>query len=86
MPRWARRCLGPGRGPRLYHTEIELATAKQQVLELSADLEKAKAATWVAEEAVEASKHASYELGLQEAELRLADELVEVYRDYCKEV
>ena len=29
---------------RLYHTEIELATTKQQVLELSTNLKKAKAA------------------------------------------
>ena len=27
----------------------------------------------------------SYELGVQETEVRLADELAEVYRDYCKE-
>ena len=27
----------------------------------------------------------SYELGVQETEVRLADELAEVYKDYCKE-
>ena len=71
---------------RLYHIEIELAIIKQQVLELSVDLEKAKATAWMAEEAVEVSKQASYELGVQETKVRLADELAEVYRDYCKEV
>ena len=38
------------------------------------------------EEVVEASKQASYELWVQETEVRLADELAEVCRDYCKEV
>ena len=38
------------------------------------------------EEAVEALKQASYKLGVRETEVRLADELVEVCRDYCKEV
>jgi len=41
---------------RLYHTEIELATTKQQVLELSTDLKKAKATAQMAEKAAEASK------------------------------
>ena len=49
---------------RLYHTDIELAMAKQQVLELSADLEKAKAATRMAEEATK-----EIELGVQETEV-----------------
>ena len=55
-------------------------------MELSANLEKAKAATQMAEEAIEASKQASYELGVQETEVQLADELAEVCRDYCKEL
>lgn len=71
---------------RLYHTEIELATTKQQVLELSADLEKAKVATRMVEKATEVSKQASYELGVQETEVRLTNELAEVCKDYCKEV
>ena len=37
-------------------------------------------------EAVEALKLESYELGVQETEVRLANELAEVCRDYCKEV
>ena len=71
---------------RLYLTNIELATAKQQVLELKVDLEKAKAVAQMAEEATKASKQASYDLGVQETEVRLADELAEVCRDYYKEV
>ena len=40
----------------------------------------------MAEEAMGVSNQASYELGVQETKVRLADELAEVYRDYCKEV
>ena len=47
---------------KLYRIEIELATGRQQVLELSADLEKANVAARMAEEATEASKQVSYEL------------------------
>ena len=45
---------------RLYCTEIELAIVRQQVLELSADLEKAKATARMAKEAAKASKQVSY--------------------------
>ena len=65
---------------KLYFTEIELATQKQLVLDLKADLEKAKAATQMAKEASKASKQASYLIGVEEIEIRLA----EVYKDYCK--
>ena len=71
---------------KLYLTEIELAMQKQLVLDLKAELEKSKATARTAEEAVEASRLASYEQGGQETELRLTDELAEVCRDYCKEV
>ena len=37
-------------------------------------------------EAAEASKLESYELGVQETKVCLAEELTEVYRDYCKKV
>ena len=40
----------------------------------------------MAKEATEASEWASYNCGMQETELRLAEELAEVCRDYCKEV
>lgn len=67
----------------LYHTEIELETTKQQVLEPKAELKQAKAAARVVEEVAEATKQASYDLGVQETEVYLAKELVEVCREYC---
>ena len=69
---------------KLYLTEIELSIQKHLVLHLKADLEKAKAAARAAEEATEASKQASYIRGIEEIEVRLAEELAEVCRDYCK--
>ena len=71
---------------KLYLTEIEMATQKQLVLDLKDELEKSKAAAQKVEEATEASRLASYEQGVQETEARLVDDLVEVCRDYCKEV
>ena len=68
----------------LYQTEIELATQRQLVLKLKADLQKAKEAAQVDKEAAEASKQASYLLSMEETEVRLAEELAEVCRDYCK--
>ena len=38
----------------------------------------------MAEEAAEASKQTFYLLGVEETEVRLAEELVEVCTDYCK--
>ena len=55
-------------------------------MKLSDDLEKAKAVTRMAKEAAKASKQTSHELGVQETELRLADELAEICKDYSKEV
>ena len=63
-----------------------MATQKQLVLELKAELEKAKAAVLTTEEALEASRQASYNLGVEETEIRLAKELAKVCRDYCKEM
>jgi len=40
-------------------TEIELATSRQLVLDLKAELEKANDAAWVAKEASEAAETAS---------------------------
>ena len=71
---------------KLYHTEIELPTQKQLVLELKADLKKVKEAARTTKEAAKASEQASYERRVQETEIQLADELAEVCRDYCKEV
>ena len=70
---------------KLYLTEIELATQKQLVLDLKADLEKAKSIARTAEEAAKASREASYNLEVEEIEIQLAEELAEVCKDYCKE-
>ena len=70
---------------KLYLTEIELATQKQLVLNLKADLKKAKAIARTAEEAAKASREASYNLEVEEIEIQLAEELAEVCKDYCKE-
>ena len=67
----------------LYQTKIKLATLRQLVLELRADLQKAKEVAQLAKEAAEAKKQASYLLGVEETQVRLAEELVEVCRDYC---
>ena len=53
------------------------------VLNLKVELQKAKEATQLAKEAAEAEKQASYQLGVEETQIKLADELSEVYRDYC---
>ena len=63
-----------------------MGTARQQVLELNVDLEKAKAPARMAEEVVKASRLASYKQGVQETKVQLVDELAEVCKDYCKEV
>ena len=52
----------------LYITKIELATQKQLVLDLKAELQKVKdatkEATWVAKETTEAVERASYKRGV----------------------
>ena len=48
---------------RLHYAEIELATARQQVLELKANLEKAKEAARTTEEVEKVAEQASYDLG-----------------------
>ena len=58
----------------------------QQVLELKADLEKAKKDARTADEVEKVAKQASYDLGVREMGIRLAEELAEICRDYCKEV
>ena len=71
---------------KLHHIEIELATQKQLVLELRADLQKVKEAAQTTKEASKTSEQPSYKRGVQETKIRLTDELAEVCRDYCKEV
>ena len=64
-------------------TEIDLATKRQLVLDLKAKLRKTREAAQLAKEAAEVEKKASYQLGVQETEIRLIEELSEVCRDYC---
>lgn len=71
---------------KLHYAEIKLATAKQQVANLKAELGKAKEVGWMAKEAVKAAEQGSYDLGVQETKVHLVEELVEVCRDYCQEV
>ncbi|XP_050290115.1 uncharacterized protein LOC126728309 [Quercus robur] len=74
---------------KLYVTETNLATEKQAVLDLKAALQKAKEEARLAKEeaqlvkeAAEAEKRAAYQLGVEETEARLSEELPEVCRDY----
>ena len=68
---------------KLHLTEIDLATQKQMVIDLKVELQKAKKEAQLAREATEAEKKASYQLDVEETEVRLAKELSEVCRDYC---
>ena len=53
------------------------------VIDLKVELQKAKKEAQLAREATEAEKKASYQLDVEETEVRLAKELSEVCRDYC---
>ena len=74
----------------LFVTETSLATEKQTVLDLKAALQKveeeirrAKEEAQLIREAAEAEKKVSHQLGIQETEARLSEEILEVCRDYC---
>ena len=74
----------------MYVNETSLATKKQTVLDLKAALQKAeeevrraKEEVQLAQEAAEAEKKASYQLGVEETEARLSEEIPEVCREYC---
>lgn len=60
--------------------------AKKEAANLRVELKKAQEAAKAAKEVMEASKWAFYDLGVQETEVRLVEELAEVCRDYCREV
>ena len=64
-------------------TEIDLATQKQLVIDLKVELQKVKEGAQLAREAAEVEKKALYQLGVEETQVRLAEELLEVCRDYC---
>ena len=70
---------------KLHEAKINLATEKQVVLDLKAQLQQAKEATRVAREAAEATVKASYERGVLDIENRLTKEVAVVCRDYCTE-
>ena len=67
---------------KLYTTEINLATENQTVLDLKAELQKAKEAARVAKEAAKAAVNTSYERGVLDMETCLAEEVAIVCRDY----
>lgn len=69
---------------KLYYVEIERA-----LMALKADLEKVKEAALAAKADLKKDKGAEqkfYELGVQETETHLTEELAKIYRDYCQEV
>ena len=63
-------------------TEINLATEKQAILDLKAQLQQAKEAAQVAREAAEVAVKASYERGVLDTETKLTEEVAMVCRDY----
>ena len=67
---------------KLHVIEINLATEKQMVLDLKATLQKAEEETQLAKEVVEAEKRTAYQLGVEETQVRLTEELSEVCREY----
>ena len=69
----------------LYTTELSLATEKQKVLDLKAELQNVKDAARVAREATEAVVKASYERGVIDTEAWPAEEVAMVCRDYVFE-
>ena len=66
----------------LHLSEINLATEKQMVSDLKAELSKAKEAARVVREAAEATVATSYERGVRDTEVRLTEEVAIVCRDY----
>ena len=66
-------------------TKIELATQRQLILDLKAELQKAKDVAWVAREVSKAAETASYERGVLEMETPLVEKVVGVWKDYCAE-
>ena len=66
----------------LHLFEINLATKKQMVSDLKAELTQTKEAARLAREAAEAAVATSYECGVADTEARLTEELATVCRDY----
>ena len=53
------------------------------VIDLQAELQKAKEEVQLAKEVADAEKKASYQLGVEETKIRLAKELSKICHDYC---
>ena len=53
------------------------------VVDLQVELQEVKEEVQLANEAAKAEKKASYQLSVEETEIRLTDELLEVCQDYC---
>ena len=70
---------------KLHITEINLATKKQAVLDLKAQLQRAEDVARVARESAEAAVKASYEREVRDTEARLTEEVAMVCKDYCTE-
>ena len=68
---------------KLHLIEIDLATERQLVMDLKAKLRKTREAAQLAKEVAETEKKASYQLGMEETEIRLVEEHSEVCRHYC---
>ena len=66
----------------LHLSEINLATEKQMVSDLKAQLLQAKEVARLAREAAEATVVASYECRVADTEARLTEEVAAVCRDY----
>jgi len=74
----------------LYSTQLNLVTEKQAVQDLKTALQKVedelrrvKEEAQLIREAAEAEKSAARQLGAEETEARLSEEVPEVCRDYC---
>ena len=70
---------------KMHLTEIDLATERQVISDLKAELQKAKDIARVAREVAKAAVRASYERGVHDTETRLAEEVAIVCRDYYAE-
>ena len=66
----------------LQQSEANLATEKQAVSDLRAELAKVQEAARVAREAAEKAVSASYDRGVKDTEIRLTEEVAAVCRDY----
>ena len=69
----------------LHTVEINLATKRQMVSDLKAQLLQAKEAARLAREVAEAMVAASYEHSVRDTKARLTEEVVVVCRDYVTE-